>query len=157
MTEMQVFNPAFVRKVWEARRRLAVREQIPAAPRPPRPSRRDRELREAVRNVKLGSADRSVSEIIASVAARHRIPVAAIVGRKKFDWLVAVRREAMVAVATERPDLSLSQISRAFNRDHTTIVHALQKAGIPSRSLDLRKAAMARGVTTPDKAGWGYK
>lgn len=69
-------------------------------------------------------------EIIAQVAAIYGIPVSDIMGRRRNIAIVEARHAAIKAVADRRPDLSLPQIGRYFgNRDHTTILHAINKFG----------------------------
>src|SRR5690606_166366 len=69
-------------------------------------------------------------EIIAHVAALHLVPVSEIIGDSRTRRVVAARHAAMKAVADNRPDLSLPRIAKYFGgRDHTTILHAIQKLG----------------------------
>lgn len=133
---MQVFNPEFVARVHAKRRppqpthaevvaaaRLARREAALSAAsaykrRTPEPSYPGRE---------------SVMEIITRIAKSRCVPPAAVLGAKRWKWLVLIRHEAMVEVALKRPDLSLPQIGKAFGRDHTCVLNALKKFGFTSR------------------------
>lgn len=154
-----IFNPAFVRTVWAKRRRLAL-------PKPVKPTigallkqfkktqraekRRERRLQRELENrfkevrvrkeIEL-EGHPSVKEIIAEVAKKRGVSVHAILGSDRFRWLVAIRHEAIVLAATLRPDLSLPVLGKAFGgKDHTTILHALRKAGVvrPGRSPSLQ-------------------
>lgn len=67
--------------------------------------------------------------IIDRFAKAHKVSVGEIVGPRRSRYLIAPRFEAIVAVAIERPDMSLPQIGRLFNRDHTSIINAFKKMG----------------------------
>lgn len=76
-------------------------------------------------------AKRSARSIMLEVAARHGLGVEDLTGPRRSVRLVEARHEAMAAVATERPDMSLVQIGRIFGkRDHTTVFYALGKRGV---------------------------
>lgn len=68
-------------------------------------------------------------DIISRVAAAHGYTLAQIIGPRLEKKLVHARFDAVKAVAEGRPDMSLPQIGRVFNRDHTSILHALNKRG----------------------------
>lgn len=73
----------------------------------------------------------SVSEIIHAVLRNFPgITVAELLGDRRGRDLTEARRAAIVAVAMSRKDMSLPQIGRAFNRDHTTVLHHLRVAGV---------------------------
>lgn len=71
-----------------------------------------------------------VIDLIRSVAQKHGVSVAAIKGRAREQSIVAIRHEAIGLTYKLRPDLSLPQIGRVFNRDHTTVLFAVRKLGI---------------------------
>lgn len=74
---------------------------------------------------------RVVADIIREVAARTGVPARRIVGRGAAKHIVAARREAIAEAYLARPDLSLPVLGRLFgNRDHTTILHSLRRAGV---------------------------
>lgn len=81
--------------------------------------------------------------IIKAVALKHNVQVAAIMGPSKSGRIVAIRHEAMVRVYQARPDLSLPQIGKLFDRDHTSVLHALRKVRANEGSLNAfrRKSA----------------
>lgn len=68
-------------------------------------------------------------EIIAKVAAMHNMTAAEILSNRRHRPVVEARHDAIKAVADARPDLSLPQIGRIFGKDHTSIIHALNRRG----------------------------
>lgn len=72
----------------------------------------------------------SSKEIIARVAAWHGYSYSDIVGISRLKPLIVARKDAIVAVKLAYPRLSLSALGRIFRRDHTTILHHLQRAGL---------------------------
>lgn len=124
-------NPKFVQHVYEKRRREARRKM--------REAMKPYLLRDCNAHVLLWNEFRQrtpvfvpnrVETIIREVAAKHGVSVEAIKGRRKDNGIVAIRHEAMVRAYLEAEDLSLPQISRIFKRDHTSLLHAVQKAGV---------------------------
>ena len=69
-----------------------------------------------------------IQAIIAAVGARMGFGYAAIVGPHRADALVKCRQRAMWICKLIRPDLSLVTIGKAFNRDHTTVMHGIRCA-----------------------------
>jgi hypothetical protein len=69
-------------------------------------------------------------EIIERIARKAEMTYDDIIGPSRGRRLVAVRHRAMIEVYIRKPALSLVQIGRLFKRDHTTIIHALDKAGV---------------------------
>lgn len=137
------FNPSFVRRVWAKRREMV--KHVPSA----HPKRtigeilaeraieRERERERArVEKLKRQMDAGGVQAIIAEVALAHGVTVAEILGPRRYDALVKARHQAIIEVAIRRPAFSLPQIGRCFSRDHTTILHVLNKYGIrgPQRS-----------------------
>ncbi len=51
-----------------------------------------------------------------------------VVSVRREKRLIEPRHRCMVAVYEERKDLSMPALGRIFKRDHTTIIHAVQKA-----------------------------
>ena len=66
-----------------------------------------------------------VRALIERVATFHEIPYEVILGPRRDKKAVAARFDAIKAVHDARPDLSTPQIGKHFNRDHTSILHAL--------------------------------
>lgn len=72
--------------------------------------------------------------IVRRVAREYLLPVDEVLGPSRTKRAVASRKEAMQRLVDER-DMSSSQIGRLFNRDHTTVLHAL---GRLSRRREIR-------------------
>jgi hypothetical protein len=90
-----------------------------------------------------------VKDIIRRVALRHGLPIGLIKGNRRSKHIVAARHEAIVEAALARPDMSLPELGRQFGgRDHTTILHALRKAGIYRNTKNFRP-----GTTGKDTHG----
>lgn len=83
----------------------------------------------AYRSIDVLEPKMPAREIISRVGALHGYTLAEITGPRLEKKLVQARFDAIKAVADHRPDLSLPQIGRIFNRDHTSILHALRKRG----------------------------
>lgn len=136
------YNPNFFRRVREKQRREREAAQARADAEKAMEAKRRREALDRImanaQDLKSYGCITVISindkpppkEIIAQVAAIYGIPVADIVGRRRSVPIVEARHAAIKAVADRRPDLSLPQIGRFFgNRDHTTILNALNKFG----------------------------
>lgn len=136
------YNPNFSRRVREKQQREREAAQARAdAEKAMEAKRRREELDRAVANLEAvksyscitvieNGAKIPAREIIAHIAALHGVPVAEILGRRRSVPICAARHAAMKAVADHRPDLSLPQIGKLFGgRDHTTVLHAIQKLG----------------------------
>jgi chromosomal replication initiation ATPase DnaA len=63
---------------------------------------------------------------IEAIAKAHKFTLEDILGPRKFKPLVAVRRKC--AVMLREKGHTMAEIGRILRRDHTTIVHALQKS-----------------------------
>lgn len=68
----------------------------------------------------------SMRQIIEAVASIGKIPPREILGPRRHSWVVRYRTMAILA-AHETMDKSTPQLGRAFNRDHTTIIHAIKR------------------------------
>lgn len=73
---------------------------------------------------------RSVSNIIRDTAKKYDLRASDLKGDRRNQSIIAARHEAMVTAYLERPDLSLPQLGNQFNRDHTSVLHAVKKAGV---------------------------
>lgn len=71
----------------------------------------------------------SARELIAMVAAWHGLSYGDIIGRSRVYAIVRARQDAMAAVRYAYPHLSLPALAKHFKRDHTTVLHGLQKVG----------------------------
>ena len=69
--------------------------------------------------------------LIDLVARAHGVTPADLKTHKRSESVVAARAEAMALVWMMRRDMTTPQIARLFERsDHTTVLHALRKAGL---------------------------
>lgn len=150
-------NPAFVQKVWAKRRaeEKRKREQEERAQRKETSKQEAKELMELMaRHVemarkkeleKVRSANRPlVVDIIAAVANDFGVSVKDVMSRDRRYNVVKARHAAMAEVAKLRLDLSTVKIGELFGgRDHSTVVHAIQKHGINREALKsaLKQAA----------------
>lgn len=71
------------------------------------------------------SAKISVKNIISTIAERHGMIYEDVVGHRRSHRIVEARWEAMRTLHELKPWMSISQIARVFNRDHTTALYAL--------------------------------
>lgn len=65
-------------------------------------------------------------DALAYVAARWRVPIQTLTGDSRAKYNVAARREAAY-VLVKIMGLSNSEAGRVLNRDHTTILHAVEQ------------------------------
>jgi hypothetical protein len=77
--------------------------------------------------------------IIKLVALKHGVPVATMIGPLKSNAMVAARDEAIGLVYTHCRVVSLGELGRLFNRDHTSILHALRKMRLAGKNYYRRK------------------
>lgn len=130
------YNPAFVRKARENQR--ARERERQEAKRKDAERELQKQQREARRRHRLIPVERMFSEqaikpdviparqIIKTVAVKHGVSVEQILGHSRAWPIVQVRREAIQTVERMRPDMTATQIGRAFNRDHSTILYTLK-------------------------------
>ena len=71
-----------------------------------------------------------VKHIIERVAGEHGMLPAHITGDQRAKRFVKARYAAIAEVRRIYPEKSLPWLGRQFNRDHTTILHALHKLGM---------------------------
>ena len=81
----------------------------------------------------------SVRDIIRSVEFRHGLTPGEIAGARRNTKVVRARHEAMWIAKELHPHLSYPVLGRIFNRDHTTVLHALRK--YEARMVEYRKDA----------------
>jgi chromosomal replication initiation ATPase DnaA len=82
---------------------------------------------EAVLVDSLGMTPRQANLLqVEAIAKAHCFTLEDILGPRKFKPLVAVRRKC--AVMLREKGHTMTEIGRILRRDHTTIVHALQKS-----------------------------
>ncbi|OBQ68939.1 hypothetical protein EFV37_29315 [Mesorhizobium loti] len=68
--------------------------------------------------------------IIADIARKHGLKFADIIGKSRRRNVIEARFDAVAAVKTARPSMSLNQLGRLFRRDHTSALAALRKRGL---------------------------
>ena len=73
------------------------------------------------------------AKIIKEVAEKHKVSAGEIKGPRRNRYILAARFEAILRIHRELPHLSLPQIGRIFNRDHTTILYVIRKYGAQTR------------------------
>lgn len=148
-------NPNFVKSVWEKRRQEKAR--LIKTVRQPEPKKKAvAEKIVPITQASTLSVDEILAlyriivpgqgvyskpkgkEIIKRVCWENYADVADVLGTSRNRRIVAVRQRAMAEVRKQRPDLHLTDIGRLFNRDHTTVLHALKKMGVWQ---DTRQAA----------------
>jgi chromosomal replication initiation ATPase DnaA len=79
------------------------------------------------RVINIRGEKRTAKQIIVEVAERFGFTHAEIVGKRRNRALVEARFACVRAVADERPDLSIVQIGKVFDRDHSTLCYCLKK------------------------------
>jgi len=72
----------------------------------------------------------SVKDIIRVIANKHGVSAGEILGPRRSRDIIAARFEAIALARKLRPELSLPQLGRQFNRDHTSILAALRRMGV---------------------------
>ena len=89
---------------------------------------------------------RTPSEIVASICVGTGLKPSDLMTPSRVARVVEVRSRAMRALRKETL-LSLPQIGRLFNKDHTTVVHALSKEDQPLAPMPPVKPTPAPKVT----------
>lgn len=132
-------NPAFVKRVWKKRRE---QEALKAAEKQEElrhqnvlevsaePATGDIKTHFRVITISEKQPKLSGQDIIRQVCDAYDMDVDVVLGASRYRGVVDVRQQAMAAVYQMRPDLSFPQIGRLFNRDHTTVIHAVMKLGV---------------------------
>lgn len=72
--------------------------------------------------------------IIARVAEKHGLTPDDLTGPSRVHDVILARWEAILEVRTVYPDRGLIWLGQQFNRDHTTILHALRQVGAAADS-----------------------
>lgn len=86
--------------------------------------------------------------LVAVASARHGIPQADIVSASRVRSVVAARQDAM-AMVYQHTQASTSVVGRYFGRDHTTVIHALQKMKTRGKLVELTPAISAEQRCRP--------
>ena len=73
---------------------------------------------------------RIIKMLIAEEAERHGATLGEVMGPSRGHRIVKARDAAIRRIHDERPDFSYPHLGRVFGgRDHTTILHSLDKTG----------------------------
>jgi len=70
---------------------------------------------------------RSFNEVLKDVSRETQTSIREILGKRRHQWLVEIRRVLWWRVAHECPHLSIADIGRRSGVDHTTVLHALKR------------------------------
>jgi hypothetical protein len=73
---------------------------------------------------------RNPKAIIAAVARKYSTSIETIIGPRRDALAVKARHEAMAEVYVQCVHLSLPQMAKLFQRDHTSCLHAIKKLGV---------------------------
>lgn len=71
---------------------------------------------------------RSMADIVAGIAAKHRVTLRELRGASFERRLVAARREAYLAIRRERGDISSARIGAFLDKEGSTVRHAWRRA-----------------------------
>jgi len=85
-----------------------------------------------------------IKSLIANAAKVNGVTYEAIMSRARPRDVCRARFDAIAAVSAAYPDMSFPRIGKIFNRDHSSIVHALMMRGVQPRSgriVEYRKFA----------------
>lgn len=89
----------------------------------------------------------SIENIQKTVATYYRIKVSDLKSKSR-KAVLAKQRQVAMAVANQLTGLSLSDIGEAFERDHSTVIHAIKKVEEMKKSDPRIREDMANLVTT---------
>ena len=85
-----------------------------------------------------------IKALIAKAAQDNGVSYDAVMSRARPRDVCRARFDAIAAVSAAYPDMSFPRIGKIFNRDHSSIVHALMMRGVQPRSgriVEYRKFA----------------
>jgi len=94
----------------------------------PAPIRRDPKSKRELTMNEVKNGQRKIGKIIESVMLQTGIDKPAMLGDSRIWPLVRARHIAM-ALSHHLTSMSLPAIGREFNRDHTTVLHAVRRMG----------------------------
>lgn len=94
--------------------------------------------------------------ILLDVAIKHRVDVVLLAQTSRSRIAVGARNEAMYLMKAKYPKLSMPQLGRWFDRDHTSILHSIashqEKANLPHLvGYDLARARQRNAVISADR------
>lgn len=82
--------------------------------------------------------------LVAQVAAWHGLTPADILGLSRTLAVIEARHDAIAAVCLSRPDMPYTVVARVFERDHSSIIHAVKRRGCWAPQVKRRGAPGAR-------------
>ena len=92
---------------------------------------------------KMLSPRAEIQAVIDRVALEHNVTPYDIISKRREQRIVRARDQAIYEVSLRWPWLSLPRLGKIFGgRDHTTIMHSLQKCGAPPRSYNLKNYSL---------------
>lgn len=91
-----------------------------------------------------------IREVVKIVSRQIGVHPEVVMGRSRTKEAIAARAVAMAAMKTFRPRLSTTQIGALFERDHSTVVHNLQKVQ-KDATLQALQREVLRKLTTGEK------
>ena len=82
----------------------------------------------------VGAAEQNAKQkslrlVLRDIAKEHGVTVSDLLSRSYGKKVIAARLSAYAAVQEARPSWSTTRLGMFFGRDHTTILHALQRMG----------------------------
>lgn len=83
-----------------------------------------------VRTPQSGVSALSLKSIILSEIAGSGVSYEEIRGSHRVEEIRKMRWRCIARIRQLRPDAGYSQIGRAINKDHATVIHALKKMGM---------------------------
>ncbi|WP_354060148.1 helix-turn-helix domain-containing protein [Devosia sp. 2618] len=86
--------------------------------------------------------------ILSLVALKHGVMQRDILGTHRDRALVAARHEAMAATY-RHTQMSMPNVGRHFNRDHTTVLHALKKLGARTKLVERPITVKPQAAVSP--------
>ncbi len=98
-----------------------------------------------IKEIAEGAHSTSVPDIISAVAIAAKHPKDMLIGASHFPGIVAARHTAMyLARELIAPPPSYPELGREFNRNHTTVMHAIKSIGTLLASYDPDPKAMEK-------------
>lgn len=79
-------------------------------------------------NVPIVTPRDTTRAIIREVAERHGVTYRDIIDYDRHGRVMAARHEAILAVRQAKPHMSLPDLGRVFQRDHSTILSSLDRS-----------------------------
>lgn len=74
-----------------------------------------------------------VRKMIVNFAAERDLSIDALLGPSRKRAIAHPRQDLMAKIKRDR-DIPLTEIARIFNRDHTTVIHAIKKSNERARA-----------------------